>query len=46
MAFADENRAYEAWLRTECAVVDRDLDLKHDLMGESAFVFLRATFFR
>lgn len=46
MLFVHENRAYEAWLRGQCAVVEGDLALKHERMTESAFAFLRATFFR
>ena len=46
MGFPADNRAYEAWLRTQCRVVDNDLGYKHERMKESAFVFLRATFFR
>ena len=46
MGFPADNRAYEAWLRTQCRVVDDDLGYKHERMKESAFVFLRATFFR
>ena len=46
MGFPADNRAYEAWLRTQCRVVDDDLHFKHERMKESAFVFLRATFFR
>jgi hypothetical protein len=46
MSFKKANRAYEAWLRKQCAVVDAELAHKHERMAESAFVFLRATFFR
>jgi hypothetical protein len=46
MGFPADNRAYEAWLRTQCRVVDDDLGFKHERMKESAFVLLRATFFR
>ena len=42
----DDNAAYETWLRTQCAVVDADLAYKHERMKKSAFVFLRATYFR
>jgi hypothetical protein len=38
--------AYEAWVATRIAVVDRDLELKHKRMDEAAFPFLRATFYR
>jgi Uncharacterized protein conserved in bacteria (DUF2252) len=46
MSFKADNRAYEKWLRTQCDVVEPDLDYKHKRMRQSAFVFLRATFFR
>ncbi len=42
----DDNAAYETWLRTQCAVVDADLAYKHERMKKSAFVFLRASYFR
>ncbi len=38
-------RRYEAWLRTQVSVVDDDIDEKHEKMCESAFVFLRATYY-
>jgi len=38
--------AYEAWLRTQCAVVEKDLGRKHALMRKAAFPFLRATYYR
>jgi hypothetical protein len=44
--FVTDNTAYESWLRTQCAVVDEDLDLKHELMAKKPFGFLRATYFR
>ena len=39
---------YEAWLRKELGgdLVEKDLAKKHDKMKESAFVFLRATYWR
>ncbi len=46
MAFRDDNTAFEAWLRTQCNVVEADLTFKHKLMKQNPFVFLRATFFR
>jgi Uncharacterized protein conserved in bacteria (DUF2252) len=51
MSFEDDNRDYETWLRAECKrvgcrAVEADLRYKHQRMKESAFVFLRATFFR
>src|SRR4051795_13736279 len=41
-------RAYEDWLTDELGsdLVVADLDEKHDKMNESAFVFLRATYWR
>jgi hypothetical protein len=41
-----DTRAYEAWLKAQGPVVDRDLELKHSQMAESLFPFLRATFYR
>jgi hypothetical protein len=46
VTFKDDNKAFEAWLRRQCRVVERDLVAKHEKMRESAFVFLRATYFR
>jgi hypothetical protein len=46
MSFRDDNDAYEAWLATQCAVVADDIKAKHKLMKTSAFMFLRATYFR
>ncbi len=37
---------YESWLRRHTQVVAQDLALKHESMAESAFMFLRATFYR
>jgi hypothetical protein len=37
---------YEDWLRAHTSLVDGDLRLKHKRMTESAFQFLRATFYR
>ncbi len=39
-------RAYERWMRQHIAVVGRDLALKHKLMAEDPFSFMRATFYR
>lgn len=39
-------RDYERWLAQHTTIVRRDLALKHRLMAESAFVFLRGTFYR
>src|SRR5262245_3629822 len=51
MSFERDNADYEEWLRAQCQrigsrVVEADLKYKHARMNESAFVFLRATFFR
>ena len=42
------NREYELWLAAKLrgGVVERDLDRKHTKMSESAFSFLRATYWR
>ena len=39
-------RSYEAWMRGQIPVNERDLRLKHGRMAESPFLFLRATFYR
>ena len=39
-------RAYEAWLREQVPVVERELRRKHEAMRESALAFLRATYYR
>ena len=46
MSFRRDNRAYEAWLATQCDVVKKDIRHKHERMKESPFIFLRATYFR
>jgi Uncharacterized protein conserved in bacteria (DUF2252) len=46
MSFVSDNAAFEAWLKTQCAVVRKDLAYKHERMKLDAFTFLRATFFR
>ena len=46
MSIGNATRAFEAWLRGRIAVVERDLALKHRLMRDSRFAFLRATFYR
>jgi hypothetical protein len=43
---AEDVAQYESWLRTQCEVVKDDLEYKHKRMRKSAFVFLRATYFR
>lgn len=39
-------RKYEAWLEGQIPLIPRDLRLKHTLMKQGAFPFLRATFYR
>src|SRR5262245_11799408 len=46
MSIQSDNADYEAWLRLQGPVVEKDLEYKHRRMRKSAFVFLRATFFR
>jgi Uncharacterized protein conserved in bacteria (DUF2252) len=46
MSFAEDNAAYEAWLAKQCDVDAGDVKAKHRLMKDSAFMFLRATYFR
>src|SRR3954467_9117471 len=46
MSFRRDNRAYEAWLATQCDVVKKDIAYKHKRMKKSPFIFLRATYFR
>jgi hypothetical protein len=46
MSFRKDNTAYEAWLAQQCDVVEKDIRRKHHLMKDSAFMFLRATYFR
>jgi hypothetical protein len=41
----DITTRYEAWLRTQTTVVEGDLLRKHQMMRESPFPFLRATFY-
>lgn len=38
--------AYETWLKQRIPLLNTDLRLKHHRMAESAFAFLRATFYR
>jgi hypothetical protein len=46
MSFRKDNHEYEAWLATQCDVVKKDIKEKHHQMKKSAFIFLRATYFR
>ena len=42
----EASRDYERWLAERVPLVRRDLDLKHRLMTQDVFSFLRATFYR
>src|ERR1700730_13953867 len=42
----EASRDYERWLAERVPLVRRDLDLKHRLMRQDVFSFLRATFYR
>ncbi|UGY19638.1 DUF2252 family protein [Bradyrhizobium septentrionale] len=46
MSFRSDNKAFEAWLAEQCDVVKSDIVYKHHRMRKSAFIFLRATYFR
>jgi uncharacterized protein (DUF2252 family) len=46
MDIFEATRSYESWMGRHTDIVRRDLILKHERMAESAFVFLRATFYR
>ena len=46
MTITEATRAYDTWARGQIPFVARDLSLKHRLMAEAAFPFLRATFYR
>jgi hypothetical protein len=46
MSFRKDNREYEAWLAEQCKIVKKDIKYKHARMKKSAFIFLRATYFR
>lgn len=41
-----DDREYHAWLRTQCKVSEAGLKAKAERMRDSAFKFLRATYFR
>jgi Uncharacterized protein conserved in bacteria (DUF2252) len=45
MNIVSATESYERWMASHTAVVQKDLVLKHQRMGESPFVFLRATFY-
>jgi hypothetical protein len=46
MDIQQSTRAYELWLSKELPILPADLRLKHQRMKQSAFAFLRATFYR
>jgi len=46
MNFIDATTSYEAWLAKELRILPEDLEHKHQLMAESPFPFLRATYYR
>jgi len=46
MNIVKATKRYEGWLAQHLEIVEKDLQLKHERMAESAFSFLRATFYR
>ncbi len=46
MDIQQATRQYEAWLARRLTLIPADVELKHQRMAESAFPFLRATFYR
>jgi hypothetical protein len=46
MNFIDATKSYETWLGREVRLLPEDLKVKHTLMAESPFPFLRATYYR
>ncbi len=46
MNIVKATKKYEGWLAQHLQIVEKDLQLKHERMGESVFSFLRATFYR
>jgi uncharacterized protein (DUF2252 family) len=46
MDVLESTRGYERWLARTVPLLRADLDLKHRLMAQDAFSFLRATFYR
>jgi hypothetical protein len=46
MNFVDATKSYETWLGREVRLLPEDLKVKHALMAESPFPFLRATYYR
>jgi hypothetical protein len=45
-SFLEATQHYESWLGRQMTLVPADLELKHEKMATSAFMFLRATFYR
>ena len=45
-SFLEATQEYEGWLGKQMALVPADLEVKHEKMASSAFMFLRATFYR
>ena len=43
---AEATRRYERWLRQEVPTVAADFDLKHKVIAEAPFPFMRGTFYR
>jgi hypothetical protein len=46
VSFRKDNDDFEAWLAGHCDIVKEDIHYKHRQMKKSAFIFLRATYFR
>ncbi len=46
MNIVEATKRYEAWVGQAVPLVPRDLKRKHEIMRESAFGFLRATYYR
>ena len=46
MSIVDSTSSYERWLGRQIDIVRDDLEAKHELMAESAFVCFRGTYYR
>jgi hypothetical protein len=46
MDIIESTQEYETWLKQRIPIIQEDLDAKHKAMRETAFPFLRATFYR
>jgi hypothetical protein len=46
MTIQDATKSYETWLSSQTRLIPQDLRAKHQAMADSAFPFLRATFYR